>query len=810
VRALLQDLRYGIRMLWKTPGFTLVAVLTLALGIGANTAVFSVVNAVLFNPFPYREPERLLVIERKNQPSTSAEFHSYPVFNELRGEGRAFDDVAALRSRVLPVEGADGPERVWGEKVSSNFFSVLGVAPILGRAFLPGEDQPNQPNVVVLSYGLWQRRFGGDPSVVGKTLNADKDSFQIVGVMPRDFGFDPSPLTKAEYWTPLSPDPRLLTAWNVNEIRLIARLRPGATAEQARAELNADAERINGDAGEGFKKLNKDYGLSAVTLREYFVGDTQKPLLILLGAVGFVLLIACVNAANLLLAQGVGRQREIAIRTVLGANRRRLLSQMLTESLLLSLASGLVGLLLVMWSLEGIAWLMPKGMVRVEGLSVDRQVLLFTLAASLLTGVLFGLLPSLYGSKPDLQTTLKLGTSASDETRGGFRSLLVVSEVALALVLLVGAGLMVNSFLRLTAVNTGLDTDNVLSMELQMLSRKTGPEQTALAQELVSHIQGLPGVKGAAVVSSLPISESGNSRSGKRSILLQQPFAANPDEEITLEPREATPGYFQTMGIRLLRGRLLADSDTAGSQPVVVVSERLAREAWPGEDPLGKRLRLGGSEKQWPTVVGVVSDIRHHSLEREPTPLLYAPFAQNPDAFASLVVRTANNPAGMFPAVRSEILSTDRRVVVSDVMTMEQRLSDLVAAPRFYTLLLVWFAGMGMLLALVGLYGVVSYTVSQRTREWGIRLALGAQPRDVVGLVVGRGLVLTLVGIALGLGGAFVLSRLLTSLLFGVTASDPATYAAVSILVLAAALLACYVPARRATKVDPMVALRYE
>jgi putative ABC transport system permease protein len=806
---LVRNIRYGIRSLLRRPGFTAVALATLALGIGANSTIFSIVNAVLLKPFPYQEPDRLVLIERQGTAASSKDIHSYPVYNNLRELGKSFEDVAAFRARILPLDGPDGPERVWGSRVSSNFFSVLGVTPILGRAFLPGEDQPKQPNIIVLSYGLWRRRFAADPKVIGRTLVADKESFQIVGVMPADFNFDPSSLgERSEYWTPLNPTAGVMKSWRVSEAHIIARLKPSTTLTQARAELSVDADRIKQKAQQESKGFDDRFGLSAITLREYFVGDTRKPLLILFGAVGFVLLIALVNVANLQMAHGVGRQKEIAIRSVLGASRGRLMGQLLTEGVMLSLAGGLLGLLFMMWSLRALGWLMPKGMVQVEALSIDRRVLFFTLTASLFTGILFGLLPSIRASKPEFNTILRLGMSPA--ASGGFRNLLVVAEVALALVLLVGSGLMANSFIHLIRVNSGLKTENVLSMQLQLLSRQTAPEQRAFAAELLPRIQALPGVKNVALINGLPISETGNSQSGKRSVMLQIPFAANPEEEIYLEPREATPGYFQTLGIRLLRGRLFTDADNAESQPVVVVSESLAQEAWAGEDPLGKKLRLGSTEKQWPTVIGVVSDVRHHQLNQAPTPLLYAPFSQNPDSFVALVVRTESDPAKLTSVIRKNVLATDGRVVINGVMTMDQRLSDLVAVPRFFSLLLGWFAVMGLMLSVIGLYGVISYAVSQRTREMGIRMALGAQQWEVLKLVVGHGLVLAVTGIVFGLAGAFVLSRLLISQLFGVTATDPATYLSVSVLLFSVALLACYFPARRATKVDPLIALRYE
>jgi len=816
MKTLFQDLQYALRLFQKKPGFIVIAVLTLGLGIGANTAVFSVVNAFLLRPLPYKEPDRLVVIQRTPVAAKSRNVYSYPVFNEVREQAQTLDGVTAFAYRQLTLDSLDGPETVFGSTVTSNFFSVVGVAPLLGRAFLPGDDEPNKPRLVILSHGLWQRRFGADPKIIGQTVRADKETVEIIGVMPPNFKADLVPnLPKVEFWASLNPSPRTMAARNTRWLTLIARLKPAAALTQAQAELGLIGERIRQSAGQSASNTvgDKDVALSAITVKEFFVGDAQKPLLILLGAVGFVLLIACVNVANLLLAHGVGRQKEMAIRAVLGANRRRLVSQMLTESLLLSLAGGLLGLLLVTWLLKVIIWLTPNWMTRMEEINLDRRVFLFTLAASLLTGLLFGLLPSLHASKIDLNSTLKSATATASGTLRGFRSLLVIAEVALAVILLVGAGLMINSFMRLTNVDVGFKAENVLSLQLTMLARTQAAEQAAFSQEVLTRVEGLPGVREAALIDSLPVA-GGSSQSEKRSVFLEGPLAGNPDAEITLEYHWATPGYFQTMGLRLLRGRLFTDADTSGTQAVVVVSEQLARQAWPGEDPIGKRLVLGQAENQRPTVIGLVTDVRRYG--QEPSPNFYAPFGQNFSAINHspvhrlLIIRTATDPLNLAAAVREQILAIDRRVVIDQVTTLKERLSNTAAQPRFYAVLLGWFAAMGMLLSVIGLYGVMSYTVNQQTREVGIRLALGAQRRDILTLVVGHGLVLTLIGLAVGLVGAFALSRLLTSLLFGVTATDPATYVIVSLLLLLTALVACYLPARRATKVDPMVALRYE
>lgn len=811
MKTILQDLQYALRLFWKKPGFTFIAVLTLGLGIGANTAVFSVVNTFLLHTLPYHEPERLIKIQRTPATADYQSVYSYPVFSDVRQQSESFESIAAFAYSRINLDGPDGPEMVFGSSVTSDFFSVLGVAPMMGRAFLPGEDEPNKPKLAILSYGLWQRRFGADPEIIGKTIISDKQTFEIVGVMPPDFKFDLLPeIPRVEFWTPLNPSPRTMAHLGTNWLRIIARLKHETSITQTRTELDVIADQIRQNAGQlsnATGRLSNNFALSAVTLRDFFVGDAQKPLLILLGAVGFVLLIACVNVANLLLAHGVGRQKEIAIRAVLGANRRRLVGQMLTESLMLSLAGGALGLLLVTWSLKLIVWLTPKWMTRMDEIAIDQKVFLFTLAASLFTGILFGLLPSLHASKPDLQTTLKQGATTASAAMSGFRSFLVISEVALAVILLIGGGLMINSFIRLTKIDIGFNSENVLSMELRMLSRAKENEQKAFTREVIERVKGMSGVKDAAFIDSLP-TEGGSTISNSRSKMIEGSIEGDMDTQVTIAPLYATPEYFRTMGIRLLRGRLFTDADSADTQPVVVISERLAQTAWPDEDPIGKRLLWNWKEGQKPLVIGIVNDIRQYNLE--PAPVLYAPFDQSPDSHGFLAIRTSPDPSNLAASIRNQILETDPRVVVDNVMTMEERLGDLIAQPRFYAVLLGWFAAMGMLLSVIGLYGVISYSVSQRTREVGIRIALGAERGDILKLVVGQGLVLATIGIALGLAGAFALSHLLTTLLYDVTATDPMTYLIVSFLLLATALLACWIPARRATRVDPLVALRYE
>lgn len=812
----LQDVRYALRLLAKKPSFAAIAMLTISVGIGANTAIFSVVNSFILRPLPFTEPDRLIMVQ-KNSAVADYGFsvYSYPVFNELREQAQTLDGITAFASGRFTFDGSEGPETVWGNRVTGNFFTVLGVTPILGRGFVAGEDGPNQPQRIVLSYSLWQRRFGGDPHVIGQSIVDGQQTAEIIGVMPEGFKFDLWPeFPKIEFWTSLNPSPGMVTAKNINWLRMIGRLRQGAGVDQSRSELGVIAERIREAASSlaaPNPRLPADFAISAVTVRDFFVGPANQPLLVLFGAVGFVLLIACVNVANLLLAQGVGRQKELAIRSALGASRGRLVRQNLTESLVLSITGGFIGLLLVTWSIKLISSLTPAWMMRMQEISVDLRVLLFAGAVSIVTGVLFGFLPSLFASRPDLQAVLRQSGSRSGARIGGFRSALVIAELAFAVVLLVGAGLMMKSFLRLTSVDLGFVSENILTVRMNMLARQKEPDQIAFAQELLPRVKAMPGVTDAALVGVVP-TEPTSSQTNKRRAVVEGPLSGDPDEEVTIRHMPATESYFHLMGIRLIKGRLFGETDTAAAPPVVVVTEQTAREFWPGEDPIGKRLLWSWVDGQRPTVIGIVSDVRVYDSNKdpEPTSFVYSSFYQSPERSAYLAVRTADDPTKLTETIRSQILGLDRRVVVDNISTMDARLGKQVAQPRFYSILLGCFAAIGTLLSILGLYGVISYLVSQRTHEMGIRIALGAQNRDILRLVLGRGLALTVAGLAVGLAGAVALTRLLESVLFEVTPADPVTYAGVSILLLGFAALAYYVPARRATKVDPVIALRNE
>ena len=812
-----QDVQYGFRMLLKRPGFTLVAVLALALGIGANTAIFSVVNAVLLRPLPFDKPERLVMVWGSAPqlgfdilPATAAESV------EWRERSRAFEQVAAFKSWSWNMSGINGPEQVSGARVNASLFPALGVKPVLGRTFLPEEDRVGGAKVVIMGHGLWQRSFGSDPSIVGKTVTLNNQSYTVVGVMPQGFkfpggenmlpGLQFSP--KTELWEPMAFTDEELSNRGTHNLAVIARLKPDATLAQARAEMTSIAAHL----AEQYPKFSKGLGVRLVPLHEQVVGDVRPALLILLGTVGFVLLIACANVANLLLARAASRQKEIAIRTALGASRRRVVRQLLTESVLLAMCGGAAGLLLALWGIDALGALIPENIPRAHEIGVDSRMLGFTLLISLLTGLVFGLAPSLQASRTDINEALKDGTrgASAGPHRNRFRSLLVVAEIALALVLLIGAGLLIRSFMSLQQVNPGFEPKQVVAMELALPfiapSNYAEPEQqVAFFQRALERIQTLPGVQAAAIVSSLPLSGAFESTD----ILIEGQPAPSDDEGPQANYTMVSADYFRVMNIPLMRGRGLTERDTKESPGVLVVSETMARRYWPGEEAIGKRLTMG-FEKTPREVVGVVGDVRQNSLDVETPFAVYLPYQQYPYAGMTLVIRTASDPASMATAVRREVQGIDASLPVSDVRSMEEVISTSVSQRRFSMTLLGIFATVALLLAAVGIYGVMAYSVSERVHEIGIRIALGAGRGDILKLVVGQGMILTLIGIASGLVASFVLTRLMASLIYGVSATDPLTFAGVSLALAVVALLACYIPARRATRVDPLEALRYE
>ncbi|HEV7890219.1 MAG TPA: ABC transporter permease [Pyrinomonadaceae bacterium] len=805
---ILQDLRYGLRTLRKHPGFTAVAVIALALGIGANTAIFSVVNTVLLQPLPYRDPDRLVMVwEDATKSGYPRDTPAAANYIDWRDQNQVFEGMVALADQSFNLTGMGDPERLEGKRASANLFNILGVEPLLGRGFLPEDDRPGGGRVAVLSHGLWQRRFGADPKVVGRSLELNGQSYEVVGVMPPGFQFL-SP--EYELWVPIGFTQQEAASRGRHYLQVVARLKPGVSVERAQAEMSTIATRLQ----QQYPEQNADLGAAVVPLHEQVVGDIKPALLILLGAVGFVLLVACANVANLLLARAAARQKEIALRVALGASRARLIRQFLTESVLLAALGGVLGLLLALWGVNLLKAFIPDSISQVRAITVDAKVLGFTLVVSLLTGLIFGLAPATQASNFNLNETLKEGgRDASAGSKGKrIRSLLVVAEVAVSLVLLVGAGLLINSFLRLRSVAPGFKPDNLLTMGV-VLPQPKYPDhtrRTAFYDEMIRRVEAVPGVKSAAIANWIPLIKQGDSTS----ITIEGRPPAEPGKENMMVTRVVNPHYFQTLGVQLSRGRAFDESqDRADSPGAVIVSETAARRYWPGEEALGKRISVGKPESpdDWLTVVGVAADVKQFQLDAEPRPQMYLSYTQA-GFFAPryLIVSTSVEPLSMASAVRGTVWSIDRDQPVSHVRTMEDVLSESIARQRFSMLLLGIFAGVALLLAAVGLYGVMSYTVAQRTREIGLRMALGAQRGDVLRLVVGQGLKLVLVGVALGLVAAFMLTRVMSSLLFGVSPTDPTTLATISLVLVAVALLASYIPARRATKVDPLIALRYE
>ncbi len=807
--ALRQDLQYAWRMLVRSPGVTALALVALALGIGANTAVFSVVDGVLLEPLPYSEPDRLAVVWAATPdllPASGGEFTGW------REQSDVFSAIAAFHSQPYAVTGG-APEILGGVRASAELFPLLGVAAEHGRTFLPEEDRPGGPHVVVLGHAVWQRRFGGDPSIVGRTISLDDEPYTVVGVMPDGFQFPrrgemPSPFQFPQdvaVYTPLALTPEQAANRGREYLMVIARLKPGVTLAQAQAGMSATAERF----AQQFPSTNRNRGARVVGLREQVLARVEPALLMLLGAVGLVLLIACANVANLALVRASARGKEMAIRSALGAARGRVVRQLLTESLVLALVSGAVGLVLALWGVETVRALLPETVPRAEEIGVNARAFGFTLVVSLVTGVLFGLAPALQASMPRLSPALQEG-GRSDRGSGSrrLRGLLVVSEVALALVLLAGAGLLLRSFVRLARVDSGVDTRNVLTVDVRLpRGRYAPPRQVAFFDELVTRLRALPGVRAAAGIYPLPLS---GAEEGASFVVDGRPAA--PDERVLAGPRFVSPGYFETMGIPVVRGRGFRDSDGREASPTLVINEAMARTYWPSGDPIGQRLAFSGvsGPRVWREIVGVISDVHHSGLDRPSPPEVYCPFAQFPGPGLTLVLRTNGAPRDLVASVEAAVRSIDADQPITNVRTMDELLARSVAPRRFPLLLLGTFAGLALVLAAVGIYGVMSYLVAQRRHEIGIRMALGAEARDVRRLVVGQGMKLVLIGLALGAAGALVLTRVLQGLLFAVSATDPVTFVAVALLLVLVALAACWIPARRATRIDPLAALRYD
>ncbi|HKQ79878.1 MAG TPA: ABC transporter permease [Blastocatellia bacterium] len=812
----LQDLRFGVRLLLKNPGVTLIAALTLALGIGANTAIFSVVNAVLLRPLPYPEPDRLIFIY-----NTKLKMLMEAEFLRLRDQARSLEGVSLYTSTTYTLTGMGEPERISSGTASGEFFNVLGAPMKLGRTFKLEEEPMEKDNVVILNHGFWQRKFAANPGALGQSLTLDGRKYTIVGVLPQGFK---SPLElqtdqTVELWTPpgyYPPEPCCSHGLSV-----IGRLREGRTIDQAQAEIKTIIAGVAKDYPGVYPKDGSKQTLLKPLTTE-IVGDLRRALWVLLAAVVFVLLIACANVANLQLGRGEMRVQEIAIRTALGAGRVRIIRQLLVESLLLAAIGGGLGLLLASWGLELLPALGVEKIPRLQEISLDARALGFTLATSLMTGVIFGLAPAFQAVKFDLQTSLKGGGSASGSPKGRrrLRNALVVTEVALSLVLLAGAGLLIRSFWRLQQVDTGFTTERLLTMRL-FPPASTYPDDLRVAafyEDLIQRVRSLPGVKDAATATSVPI---GGRNTG--TVIQIEGGSSEVDISRGSEFRIVSPDYFRTLGIRLLRGRFLEDSDHERARPVVVINETLARAYWPNEDPLGRRFRLLDAPSEdaktvFLTVVGVVADAKNNSLTAAAEKEAYVPMRQRAVATAemgfahqmTLAVRTSVEPMSLVNAIRQKVWAIDHDVPITETQTMEQILATVTTQPRFNTILLGIFAAVALTLAGVGIYGVLSYSVTQRTREIGIRISLGARQGDVLWLVVRHGMFLALLGVTIGLAASLVLTRLMTGLLYEVSATDPAIFTLIAIILAGVALVACYVPARRATKVDPIVALRCE
>ena len=800
-----KDVRYATRMLLKKPAFTAIAILTLALGIGANTAIFSVVYAVLLRPLPFLQPDRLVVLAEQS-PTGSRMGPAYPNYEDWRERAQSFDAMAAYLNESFNLGGVDKPVRLQGRRVNWNFFQLLGVNPQLGRTFIDQDDRVGAPATVMISNGLWKATFGGDSDVIGKTIQVNGDQITVIGVLPPEFDF----LQRADLYLPIGPSltPKfgLMDRGNHFSLRVLARLKNGVTVEQARKEMEA----LAADLAREYPKTNSGNSAALQSLKDEIVEDFRPALLVLLGAVVFVLLIACVNVANLTLVRAAERNKEISIRLALGSGRGRIIRQLLTESLVIAALGGAAGLLIGVWVMDGLLALAPADAPRIGDVKLNSTVLIFTLGVSALTGLLFGLLPALHASRVDLNTMLKEGGRAiAGSSRERMRKVLMVGEVSLALVLLIGAGLMMRTVFQLTRVDPGFDTNGLLT------SRFILPENTynedrrrAFYIDCLERVQSMPGVRSAALTLSLPIDGS-----YWNSIFIVADKPVPPRAELpsaAFSPVSAT--YFEVMGIRLLTGRAFTGADTASSSNVIVINETLARRLWPDENPVGKQLKQGWPEDKlaWREVVGVVSDVKLNGVDRE-TPLqVYLPLAQNPSRSLSLVARTQGDPLALASTVEQAIHSIDKDLPVFNVRSMDQLLGNATAQQRLTMILLAGFAILALTLAAVGIYGVMSYAVTQRTHEIGIRMALGAKSSNVLNLVIRQGMVPALIGVVAGTAAAFALTRLMTSLLYGVSATDLETFVVVPLLLTVVALAACFVPARRATKVDPMIALRHE
>jgi putative ABC transport system permease protein len=800
---MLNDLRYALRQLIKAPSFTAVAILTLALGIGACSAIFSVVNTVLLRPLDYAEPDRIVVIRETNLPQFPEFSVSPPNYLDWEKQTKSYEYLAAYSGAGLNLTGEGEPQRLVGVKATSHYFDVMGVKPILGRMLLAEEDAPGKNHVVVLSYPFWQRVFGGARDVVGRAVQLNGEPYNIVGVAPVGFGL----ASKVDAWTPMAFAPKEVANDNrgAHYINVAGRLKPGVTVAQAKAELEVIATQL----AQQYPDSNKGWGIFMMPLQDYGVRDVKPVLYTLLGAVGCVLLIACANLANLLLARATARHREISIRAALGASRARLVRQLLTESVVLSLCGGAAGLLLARWGLYALLALAPTSLPRVSEIRLDSGVLIFSLVLSILTGLIFGIAPAWIAARADVNEALKQGSRGSTEggARGRLRSALVVIEVTFALMLLGGAGLLARSFMQLAQVDPGFNPANATLLRLSLPQKKYAlPEQqNAFADTLLDRVKTLPGVQAAGITQSMPLVGDyvlGFNIEGRPAIA--------PSDLPSTNYYAVTPDYFRAMGIRLIRGRVFTPQDDAKAPRVAIINETMARQHFPNEDPIGKRINITNGPDTWREIVGIVADIKQYGVDKATSAQSYEPFAQVPFSSLNVVVRTSGSPAALLGALRPAVYAIDKDQPIGAIRALEEIMADSLARQRFAMTLLTVFSLVALVIAAVGIYGVMAYSVVQRTGEFGIRMALGAQQSDVLRLVLTQGGKLIGLGLVIGLAATLAASRAMGSMLFNTSAQDPLTLGTITILLAAVALVACLLPANRATKVNPIEALRTE
>ena len=801
MKGLLQDLRYAARVMFKTRGITVVALLTLALGIGANTAIFTVINALLLRPLPYPQAERLVIVWQDLRPrgGPATEWTGPSQQFDWKGQKDVFESLTSIRGWSASLAGGEMPESLLGEQATYDYFDVAGTRPSLGRAFGQEDDVPNAPRVVVLSHGLWQRRFGGDPSVIGRAISINGESHEVIGVMPE--GFTPVYIPTAQLWRPMRLK-QTNPSRNSAVFHTFGRLRPGVSIEQARARLDGLARQLERDHPE----TDSGKGINPVPLQEQRVGSMKASLFMLQGAVGFVLLIACVNIANLLLSRASGRSAEIAVRRALGADRRRIVRQLLTESLLLGLTGGVLGALAGTWGVTALKNLAPDGTPRIDEVSVDGRVLAFTAALSVVTGLLFGLVPALHAARDRFGGALKQG-GRGQMGDGGTRArrALIVAELALALVLLVGGGLLLRTFVALQRVDLGFNPRGLMTGFVlpPPAAYKEDAQVLAFYDALLARAAALPGVKQAALTSVLPL----NGDSDTNFDIEGRPSPARSADAFVTWYRIVSANYFATLEVPLERGRFFADRE---AEPTVVINEAMAKRYFPSEDPLGRRVRFGGDKSPWMTIVGIAANVHVRGARGADVVETYIPYWHLPEAGINVVLKTATDPHALAEPLRRAVKEIDPAIAVASPATMEEIVADSIGSSRFYAMLVGIFAGLALLLAAVGIYGVMSYAVAQRTPEIGVRLALGAAERQIFRMVVGETLKLAAVGLALGAAGAVALGRAIGGMLFGVPATDVVTFAGTAALLLAVAFLATWLPARRAMRIDPMVALRIE